>query len=507
MPELEFFSFNKIKNNNVFYRIIGCIVCCLTCFMVSGGVSSDVYFMINSAETMLEEGFHYADSLSMFQDMTFYTQKWAMCFLTYFVYTIGKMPALMLGMYVLGFIRSIMLFETINVINPKSKTKNLFISTFACLLLNVYTLDFRPSVIADCFIFLEIIMLEKHKRKKLNNKNVISLCIGSAIISLCVMWFHSTMWPMCIVFVLPYLFDNYRLNKFFSVCKFKKLQASYSKTWPFALSILSMTLAGLFQPNGIKQFWYMLCVILSPNSLSFAQECRKITFGDGWSIAIMILIACVVICFSQTNKIELRFVYMFIGTLIMTFTAQRCLEYFLPSVFFMIASCVAESDSGTFKALQESFEIYVAIAICIAFVGAMNLLYNIHAYKNGDIDEILGYKVDNIFYESDVPFDSKIYCSFDLGSYLEYLGYKPYIDGRLEAFSFMINQQYDVLGEYSATYDGSVPHLEYLNEKYSFDYYIVLNTSGFVESLSYTNANLLYQDDYYSVYSYKQNDM
>jgi hypothetical protein len=263
-----------------------------------------------------------------------------------------------------------------------------------------------------------------------------------------------------------------------------------------------MFLSGLLQPNGLKQFWYMLCVILSPDSLSFAQEYRKITFGDGWSIAIMILFICIIICISQANKVNLRFVYLFIGTLLMVMTAQRCLEYFIPAVFFLTASCMAESNMNTFKHIQESFEIYIAVIIGITFVSAIDLSYNIHAYKYGDIDEILGYKVDDFILESEIPNNAKIYCSFDLGSYLEFLGYKPYIDGRLEAFSYMINQQYDVLTEYADTYDGTIQDLAYLENKYDFDYYVVLNTSEFVDSLEYVNSDLIYHDNYYSVYAY-----
>lgn len=495
-------ALNKIKDHKAFYHLIGCLACCLTCFMVSGGVSSDVYFMINSAETMLTEGFQYADSLSMFQNMPFYSQKWAMCFLTWFVHNLGGMPALMIGMYVLGGIRSILLFETMNVINPKSKTRNLFLSVFACLILNVYSLDFRPSVIADCFLFGEIIVFETHKRNKLTKGNLMYLWMWSAIISVGVMWFHSTMWPMCIIFALPYLCDNHKLNKLFKTCGFERLQASYSKSWPFLMSISIMVLCGLLNPHGLKQFWYMLCVILSSNSLSVAQECRQIIFGSGWSIMILLSLICAGISAAQTKRVHLRFVYFLMGTLIMTFTAQRCLEYFIPAVFFFIASCMIDADDGLFKRLAESFEVYIAVIICVAFVGALDLSYNAQAYASGEIDETLGYTVDNIIHESGVQKDAKIYCSFDLGSYLEYLGYKPYIDGRLEAFSWMINGQYDVLEEYTTTYDGSVPHLEYLDETYDFDYYVILNSSGFAKSLPYTGANLLYQDSYYSIYSY-----
>lgn len=500
-------ALDKIKDHKAFYHLIGCLACCLTCFMVSGGVSSDVYFMINSAETMLEEGFQYFDSLTMFQNMPFYSQKWAMCFLTYFIHSLGSMPALMVGMYILGGIRSILLFETINVINPKSKTRNLFLSVFACLLLNIYSLDFRPSIIADCFLFGEIIVFETHKRNKLTKKNIAYLFIWSAIISIGVMWFHSTMWPMCIIFALPYLCDYHKLNKIFKALKISNLEASYSKVWPFFVSIIIMIICGFLNPHGIKQFWYMMCVILCSDSLTVAQECRQLVFGDGWSIVILISLACVGISAAQAKRINLRFVYFLVGTLIMTFTAQRCLEYFIPSVFFMIASCIAETEDGTFKRLAESFEIYIAVIISVAFVGALDLSYNAQAYNSGEIDETLGYTVNEALVNANVPKDAKIYCSFDLGSYLEYLGYKPYIDGRLEVFSWIINGERDILGEYTATYDGSVPHLEYLNDTYDFDYYIVLNTSGFMESLPYTGANLLYQDTHYSIYSYDKNSL
>ena len=72
--------------------------------------------------------------------------------------------------------------------------------------------------------------------------------------------------------------------------------------------------------------------------------------------------------------------------------------------------------------------------------------------------------------------DVKIMTTYDLGSYVEYFGYKPYIDTRAEVFYENLNHKADIMDEYLAVKTGKIHYKDFL-DKYNFDYVLTEKTS------------------------------
>lgn len=68
--------------------------------------------------------------------------------------------------------------------------------------------------------------------------------------------------------------------------------------------------------------------------------------------------------------------------------------------------------------------------------------------------------------------DIKLYTKYDDGAYLEYRGYKCYIDPRAEFFLKANNKKEDIFLEYYNLQIGKYNYKDFL-EKYEFDYLIV----------------------------------
>ena len=71
--------------------------------------------------------------------------------------------------------------------------------------------------------------------------------------------------------------------------------------------------------------------------------------------------------------------------------------------------------------------------------------------------------------------DTKIFAGFNAGGYVEYRGYKTYIDARPEVYSTCINKTEDIFAEYMNVEKGNIDYSAWL-EKYGFTDLIVSET-------------------------------
>ena len=69
-----------------------------------------------------------------------------------------------------------------------------------------------------------------------------------------------------------------------------------------------------------------------------------------------------------------------------------------------------------------------------------------------------------------------LYSEFDFGSYLEYIGYHPYIDTRAEVYLKKANHKEDLFFEFSNVLNGTIDFDKYIN-KYHFTHCITYNNS------------------------------
>ena len=92
--------------------------------------------------------------------------------------------------------------------------------------------------------------------------------------------------------------------------------------------------------------------------------------------------------------------------------------------------------------------------------------------------------------------DDLIYTGYDEGGYIEYQGFKCYIDPRAEVFLKSNNKQKDIFIEYYNLRTGVINYKDFLNT-YNFDYLVV----AFYENILFTyideskNYTLIYNEN------------
>lgn len=119
---------------------------------------------------------------------------------------------------------------------------------------------------------------------------------------------------------------------------------------------------------------------------------------------------------------------------------------------------------------------------------------------NESLDEVI-YAMDADIKENPVD-ELRLFNGFNSGAYLEFKGYKTYIDPRADSFVEEANNDFDYLTEYFDVKTGNV-YFKQVFDKYDFNYAIVdLNTEAPLYSQISNNDDytLVFESEDYALY-------
>ena len=119
----------------------------------------------------------------------------------------------------------------------------------------------------------------------------------------------------------------------------------------------------------------------------------------------------------------------------------------------------------------------------IIFVLFISLNIKIYNENNNPLKEIADYL------DSNTNKDIKLFTGYNEGSYLEYRGYKCYIDPRAEVFLKNNNHKEDIFLEYY-NLNNKISNIKDFLNKYNFDYLII------TEDYKYLLYEMQYNNNY-----------
>lgn len=491
--------------------------------------SLDLYWMVAHGKDMLENSLvRTTDIFSMHENLPFMYQKWAMCILTYLLYSHGGMIALRCASNILAFSVFYFIYTLVNHISPKTKPLNiiLLMPIFCGMLSDTL---FRPHAIAALFLLWELSDLERYVKHNITDKR---LYLDLAIISFCIMWFHSTMWYVCIIFILPYIcdikyiVDGVKMNQY-PIIKHVKYIAYEKKQLLIGLGIMVIT--SLLQPCGILQYKYMaVCLTANGEKYSHISELHPIDIFSSKAFCMYVIIAFILYLAHKYKCVQLRCVYMTFGGILMAGIADRL--FFYSAMLFAVVIGNQMSEIITDEKLANVNEQVIAkwmiilnasvMLLCITWIGIVGYLtitYDLIKVW----DKSLGYDMVPLLQNNVTCTQNlKLYTDMELGSYLIANDMKPYIDCRAEVYDINLNGTVDILGEYHelllGSYKGAdiseLSTLQQFQQDYDFDYYLIPKREygeGIMISALHDNirqnAYCNYEDEYYGIYSFKDN--
>jgi hypothetical protein len=453
--------FKKYGPNKYLSYLYFIIPIILSCFLITP--ENDLWFLLSIGRYIVSKKIPYTDILSMHTSFSFVSQQWLTATIFYLVYKVF----LGIGIhFLLIIINSFILYFLYKICLIKSNGKvfiSVLISSFIDILLECTFITPRPQVFTILIITILIYILEViHKN---NNSKLIYLI---PILSLFQINIQGAMWLCLFILILPYLVEDIyyyfkNKNKFI----FKLL-----------LIVLISFLVGFINPYGISLITYPF----RSYGISYINEIVKemssfnltgqmfIKLYSYLLLFLFILISTII--FTSKNKLKIHEYFLFLGTLYMALINMRNHFIFYICGVSVIASFINIKDS---KSSYKPKLLYLILLLIIIFSITYNIYNNNYTYTNKN-DIFVKYLDKN------ASKDIKIFTDYDDGNYLEYCGYKPYIDTRAEVFLKVNNKKEDVFIEYYNLISGNLDYNEFLN-KYNFDYLIVNKGNNFYKYL------------------------
>ena len=468
-----------IKNKKV-YIILALFIILITALSVKKVMQNDIFFTIATGREILANGYDNMDHLILYNTTGF------------------------TGIYIFVMIIAVITMFSLFYILIKQKNNVVlaFIATVcsSILMAGIGTFTARAQIISYLLLLLEVFLIE---RLLTTNKN--RYYIYLFLISVFIVNFHASVWPVTIILVMPFLAEAI-LSKIIKKKKNIKLIIEDLKIKPLIITLILLLIGSFLSPIGTFTHIYMFKVMPTISS-EFILELQPTNLLTSVGMCSM-LVVYVIIALATKAKIKVRDLLLFFGLFIMAILAVRNQSFFFIIGMIPLARLVNNFfETYDNEKLLEKLICKLNKNSILALLGVFILicmLPNIVQRTKEEYVDKTAYPVDateyilnNLDYQN-----MRIYDHFNFGSYLEFKGIKTFIDSRCEVYCREFNNV-DILEDWYLVVNGQ-KHYDDLFDKYDIDYAIVYNTERINTYLNKDeNYHKLYEDDYFSIYERK----
>ncbi len=493
-----------INDSPHWFKILLFLTIFIGAVLIGTDINSDMYFLIPTGKYILENGFPVKDFLSMHSSMDIIVQQWLSDIIFYGIYKILGEAGLIALVFVCFAVYSVLIFKLCRLISS-----NFFISYLAVFLSNFYMaalfMQSRPQLFTYIIIVCELLALEYF----LKTQKAIYLAV-LPVLSVLLINLHSSMWLMLLVFMLPYIAQAIPIK----IGKIK--QEPCCKLWQLIITAFAIALCGLINPYGIKAEMYLFSSYGNENINSLIGEMRPTTMGEYYGKAFLGFVALVIVLciIYKKGRFQLHHALMILGTIVLALSSYKGMAYFfivaIPAFTYYFKDVQFKmSKSSKPKNKNEKFKRSLLIGVfCVLLVALAGTLFNVETDTEKQKESQTVSEKAQGFMECLEKEDKKnmvLYAGFNTGAYLEFNGYKPYLDARAELFLEDNNHEFDYFSEYYSLVDGSVYYKDVL-DKYAFTHLVVEKKEHYLQnSLQHdSDYELIYSDEYYSLYKKAQ---
>lgn len=274
---------------------------------------------------------------------------------------------------------------------------------------------------------------------------------------------HGSLWLMLFLVMGAFILDS-RIEKY--------------KAKPLIITAVISLAMGLVNPYGLDMILFVVRSYSGGTIQRLVTEMRPFDLG-GWVNRVFYVGIVIVILmgfYGKAKDIKVRYLMMFIGLLGLALNTVKGMSQVILVMFLPVIGMYRKAKFPKLKnpkAIRrlEMGEMVLAVVVVGAFGGI--LWRNLRGLREGPDNGLL-WAVDALDAEAE-PEERKalkVYTGYNDGGYMEFRGYKPYLDPRAEVFLEANNGKEDILAEYIDLREGRKDKKEFL-EKYQFDYLVV----------------------------------
>ena len=479
---------NKIWKVSSLKYIAAFLIPMIFLFFLNQGLDNDSWYVLAEGRQIAENGIYYTDTLSMHEGLNVTVQNYGFAVIFYLIFSVFGAPGLYLAMLILNFLICYLIYKICMLISDKNVNLSLLLMITTDIVLAMGFVVTRAQMVSYV-IFLGLIYILELYIKTDKTKYLWWL----PVLSLLQINLHASLWWMLILVMLVYIIDS---------IKKPKLHLQGYRTKPLIIVGLVMMVFGLMNPYGINMITFILKSYGNPRFNDLVVELRPFSpFKDIFSIIVytsIMIVLCLYI-FGKKKNVRFRYLLMFFGFLALGLNTVKGMSQFILAMFFPLALLckdiriekILDAKIGRDAVMVWCGIITLAsfVALCPVvvgqvrdypsdvLVGALDAIEN--DAKNRDKDELKIYTV---------------YNGYNDGGYVEYRGYKPYLDPRGEVFLEKNNGKEDILYEWADFRKGKIKISDFL-EKYDFEYILTRGEEDPLYDFENENYEMIFKDE------------
>lgn len=452
---------NYKKWNPSIYAIIFILLIPFIIYLIRGfELNNDFWFLINTGKEIIKNGFINIEPFTIHSGLFFIPQQW----LTDIIFSLIYNNFGIRGMYYLVLLCNgiiMFLFYKLSYLVNNNKKRSMLITIVSSLFLiwsNLLTT--RPQLFDVITFTLELYLIELFIKKE-NSKYLYFL----PLLSIFLINYHASMWFMMFVLLIPYYFE-------YVISKVKK-RSTY-KIKPLIISTVISLVCGLINPYGIEaiKYFFNSYGVTKINNIVYEMQAVSISNFEGKIIFAIIFIILYSFYHNKGDN-KIRYFLLSIGIIYLLLNHYKSVLYM--SIIFPLIVGYAFRKKTIDKDMKPNKldkVVYIVGIIIFSFF----IITKPQLNDGVDIKEFADYLDNN------ASFDIKLYTDYNNGSYMEYRGYKCYIDPRAEIFLKANNHKEDIFDEYYYLEINKLDIKEFIN-KYQFDYILLNSSTSFINEL------------------------
>lgn len=488
---------------------IGLAVCAAEAFKTS--FNFDVWYMLATGREIVQSGIPYQNPFALQDGMQMIVQQWMLCVLLYGLYQAGGFVALALWTMALAIGLMVSLYRLGRLVKADRFGGEwlmalLLVATVACLSY-ITMCSSVYSMIAYCWVMF---FCEKYRRT--GQYRWLGALLPLAVLHA---GFHLSLAAFDLVIIGCYAVPDVLapLHKRGRLMGVRLDQGSYRRL-PLLIALAGVAVALCINPYGIRGALYLFLSYGAAEYGGAVPEMRALAPSaaglSGYAAVVMLLLAGLAVGRRGLRSINLPLVLLTAGTALLTFQHVRNVWLVTPFAYALAASTMhgwsLGFDARKRPASRATRRIAGAAAglLCVVAVGVGAMLVYSETPAMADMEKTGKYSPTALVraIEQDAgTTDVRLFNPVRLGAYLEWSGFKVWVDSRLEIWNSPISgADRDYYTEYVDMCNGDwydVDFEAFLNEN-GFDYLITENNSQMEAYLQQTDGytTLLGSGDY-----------
>lgn len=455
------------------------------CFFGSFILSCDVYYFIPSGAYIEQYGLPHELMFSVHAGEHFHyiMQQWLFALWNWKVYQAFGLY----GILFCGYLTKIVLLLLLHrlLLHASGGRRGLafaetFFAGFFVLMMNIG----RPYMLTCGFLLIELLFLQQLRAHPERRRYGYLLF---PLLSVLEINLHAAMWPMLLVFLLPYFFESTLGRLAFFSSRFDSTRAIPWRT--LAVYAALIFVVALLNPYGLEMLGYGISNSGTPSLRYISTEMQPLAVRAPFLVVLIPLFTVYMIWKWLRWHFELPLLLLVLGTGFMAMIAERSLYLFFPCVMLALARLGCREFPFSCSPRQKRRMLCVGTAAMSLLLLANFILLPKNVIPAEWSAGLQAMREDAAAQGRDI---GNVYAVRDIGSYLTFAQIPVYHYSCDEAFTGKMNRRKDILAEYHAVQEQQLPYKEFLR-RYDFHYFFVKNDDYLYDALaSDENYTLIY---------------